>query len=590
MGGMMKTRRIGCGWAATWTVVCCLAGSSFAVGFVNDNFESYTVGTSLTGLVARGWGASDPGVVVTNNVFNNPTNMAVLPPTVVASNNIGGGTGKIWTDCLLDETVRLDPSTLPPMNPAVSVMVGVTTDGFAAVYNPASNGWDICASDARGSNLTGVASGSWVRVSLCQDYAAHVSALFLNGRLVRQQIPFITNLTSYGTFRLRSGAGSSAYLDNVFVSNAIPSDLSSEAVSYSSDVDGDGVPDVWEIQNYNDLSTWGPVVSNSIVFNCPNVTLNNLTVTNGAVLSLSASGLTITGAVQVAGASAILITNEVVVISNLVISSNASVRVVNGMLVANGLTLSGTFTLDSGWSGVLTPSSLNFTDDFETYPLGLTLDRCGGWGWGASSPGSVVQSNVVVHGVQSALVSPVSSLSNVVSMSAAVLSNVWTDVNICDTAPRYAGMDYPTVNTNRAVMLFVNTNNHVVIWNSNGWDECSLDVVGNAAEMIATGQWARITLFEDFGAKKVALFVNGHLLRQQIPFISSAVGSYGLLNLNAGSGAAYLDNVMISTNLPDSLTNGPNSDIDHDGIADAMAIQLYGRLLFLPRGSMFKIR
>jgi hypothetical protein len=60
--------------------------------------------------------------------------------------------------------------------------------------------------------------------------------------------------------------------------------------------------------------------------------------------------------------------------------------------------------------------------------------------------------------------------------------------------------------------------------------------------------------------------------------------------LSAGGGAAYLDDVKIWTNVPTGLTNGAMSDLDHDGIADAVEIAQYGSTMLLPRGSVFKIR
>ena len=155
-----------------------------------------------------------------------------------------------------------------------------------------------------------------------------------------------------------------------------------------------------------------------------------------------------------------------------------------------------------------------------------------------------------------------------------------------DDSTRYIGAAYPPVNTNRAVAMFINTNNHLMIWNNHAWDECSQDAFGKDAPTIATGQWVRICVFEDFAGQKAAVFVNGKMVRQQVPFISPAVDRYGLLNLNAGDGAAYLDNVRIWTTVPPLMTD----DGDMDGIADALEIQLCGNTMSWPHGSVFKIR
>ena len=680
------------------------AGRSMALGYVLDDFESYLFGTNLSALSVQGWGAS-AGVIVTSNVFDNTSQMAAFPPSTVASNtvNVSGGGGKLWTECRLDEAVRtVDPQDLPAVNSNMMVMVGMTTGGYAVVYNPASNGWDVCTNDAMGGDLVGLASGTWARVTLCQDFATYKVALFLNGRLLRQQVPFITNRTSYAGFNVTHGVGGDGYLDDVFVSNAIPPALSGLPLSATSDLDGDSVPDAWEIQSYGTLSSWGPVISNNITLSIPGLTLNNLTVTNGATLTNMVS-MTVTGTMTVASASTNLVSGGTTVYSNLVISAGGAVKVVNGTLIANGqayvgtfiltqnnaitmdteltlvglsltgvtsftvssgatatvsgftnlavsgavqvgtngtlvvsnavmsmgsvivqtnanmilnngtatvstLTLhsggmvqvvngtvvangetySGTFILDSGWNGVLRTSSLNYANDFEFYATNMPLNKCGGQGWGASSSDSIVQGSVTNTSPKAAKVASYSMLSNVVVSSTGL--KVWTDLYLDDTTTRNPEMIPPATNTGRAVMLYVNTNDVVTLWNSNVWDQCAQDVAGNLVPTKSSGQWVRISLFEDFAAKKVALFIDGRLVRQMVPFCDQTLSSYQGLSVSAGDGSAYLDDVKIWTNIPTGLTNEPNSDLDNDGLPDALEIQLHGDTAVYPRGSVFKIR
>ncbi|MEI6787369.1 MAG: hypothetical protein WCL49_02705 [bacterium] len=270
------------------------------------------------------------------------------------------------------------------------------------------------------------------------------------------------------------------------------------------------------------------------------------------------------------------------VVSNLVIQSGATVVVTNGTVVTvGGVTLTGPFTMNSGWATALTSSSINYTNDFEAYSLNQPLALCGGQGWGASDSGSIIQGLVFTNEAKAAMVVQSSTLSNVV-VGTVAQSKVWTDLWLNDSAVKYAGVPYPTTNANRAVALFVNTNNHVVIWNSNAWDECATDVGGHELK-VSTGTWVRVSVFEDFTAHKVALFVNGQLLRQQVPFVSpTAINFYSGFSLSSGDGAAYMDDVKIWTNIPPSLTNMPNSDLDHDGIADAVEIAQKGNLTDTP--------
>jgi hypothetical protein len=274
-------------------------------------------------------------------------------------------------------------------------------------------------------------------------------------------------------------------------------------------------------------------------------------------------------------------------VSALAIQSGGTLQVSNSTVTVNGVTLTGTFTLNSQWGTSPTPASLNFSDDFESYSTNMPLALCGGQGWGASDSGSIIQGSVFTNGAKAAMVVQHSALSNTVS--AAGVNKVWTDVWLNDSAARVPGFPYLSTNANRAVMLFVNTNNNVVIWNSNAWDECVSNAVGGLAPTVATGMWVRVSVFEDFTAQKVALFVNGQLLRQQVPFMSP-MASYKGLSLSAGAGAAYLDDVQVWTNIPATLTNMPMSDLDHDGIPDAVEIARKGTLYDLPTGTVFLIQ
>ena len=781
-----------------------------------DDFNAYSISTNLNQLVAQGWGASDAGTLVTNNVYGKTgsDHVAALGATNAAVNtNMVGQAGKVWTECLVNEAARMDPGILPAVMPSAMVMVGVTTDGFAMVYNPASNGWDICTNDARGQVIpSGVASGVWARVSILQDYNTHLVSIFMDGRLVRQNLNFISNRNSYASFNVRASGVNPGYLDDVYASNAIPPVLLG-AASSTNDINGNGMPDAQELMTYGALAFSVPAdyptiadamaasppggcvavsnatyatslsLSNGVTLvginfgsNATNLVLQG-TMTAGTGTVMVASGqLTVTGMVNIVAGGLLTISNtaanfggltiggggllqmvngslvvgsytnsgtftlslitnmvfsagngiiapsgtntmistwsnvvytlqatnigyvvgavtnngvvttfagtktatytnlasnitnnqtivaafvyngiryvpgdyttlsnalaaatandqivvsdgtyaETLVVSNnvtlagtnvtglvsltvlsnqmvvlsgfttfavstLAIQSGGTVVVSNSTVTANGVTLSGTFTLDSGWGGGVTPQVLNYTNDFEAYLVGLPLNQCGGQGWGASSGGPTVQSNSVHAGSRAALVSVGSTLSNTVNAATGI---VWTDFYIKDTVSR-EGNPYPASVPGQAVQMFVNSNNFVTLWNAGAWDVCSNDVRGgdqSALVAAPTGQWVRVTVCQNFSTTNLALFVNGVLVRQQVPFSASGVSSYNHASFQAGGGASYLDDVKIWTNLPTGLATGPASDLDYDNIPDAREIELYGNLTTLPRGSVFKIR
>lgn len=596
--------------------------------FVWDNFESYLVGTNLSALSARGWGASSTSVIVTNDVFGNPTNQVELPPAASASNlvNRSGVSGKVWSECLIAESVRMDPTYPPDVNSGAMVMVSVTTSGVAIVYNSASNGWDICSNDCRGTPVTGLASGTWARVTVCQDFDSHRVAVFLNGHLMRQKFQFISNRTDYAGIRLARDHGTTpGYFDDVYVSNAIPPALMTLPLSSTNDINGDGVLDAVEIMQYGMIAKVVPcdsltitgalatveagnrvVVSNGVyagsVVLSNGVTLvgtnmsgtaptlkvdGDLTAGTGTVLTAS-GGLTVTGQVNVLAGGVLTISNTAATFANLVIQSGGFLQVNNSTLTANGITLSGTFTLDSGWSGNLTRSVPDYSNDFETYPLGIPLSRCGGQGWWASGSADVIQGAVTNTSPKAAVVMGNTLISN--SVAATGLTRIWTDFYLNDSSIRSEQVSYPDLASNRVTVLFVNTNNAVTVWNAGRWDECVANIGGTPCPTVTSGQWVRVTLFTDFTPPgTVALFLNGQLVRQQLP-LASPLAAYSGFGVSAGSGAAYLDDVNIWTNVPPGLTNGVASDLDGDGFPDALELQKNGSTTLYPRGSVFKIR
>jgi hypothetical protein len=617
----MKAKKIKLGLLGI--LVLGLVGKSLAAVPLWDNFESYVYGSTLSGQ--GGWGA-DASVTVSSNVFGEVTKLGALPPNTAATNAVPvGADGQVWTEFQICDATRLVPSSLPLVNSSAVVMVGVTTNGYAVVYNTASNGWDFCTNNARGLAVTGLSSGVWATVSVYEDFANTNVAVFLNGQLLRLNLPFInTSASAYSGLRFNSGAASTGYVDNVYVSNSIPSSLTN--LSSTTDLDGDGMPDAVEIMQYGglakvvpgDYSTFAaavaaaPVGGRIVVSNgtyATSLALSNGVTLIGAVLAANATNLTfqgamtvttgmvevasgqftVTGQVSIAAGGLLTISNTAANFSGLMIGSGGLVQVVNGSVTANGVTMTGTFTLDSKCGTAITASLLNHTDDFEAYPMNLPLVLCGGAGWGASDGRSIVQGAVTNSGFKAAKVVANTALSNTVS-GAEDLKKVWTDMYLNDSAVKYPGIPYPATNANRAVVFFVNTNNHVVVWNSNAWDECATDALGNQAPIAATGTWFRVSVFEDFTAQKVAFFLNGQLLRQQVPFVSR-VERYQGISFSAGAGAAYLDDVKIWTNMPPSLTNYSQSvvDLNHDGLADAVQISQVG-IIYNPRGTVFKIR
>jgi hypothetical protein len=235
-------------------------------GYYVDDFEGYAEGSKVQSL-GHGWTASDAGPAVRVLAFTNgllPNKAVDIPEGSVVSNAVAPGTTKVWMDLWLAETNQVTPDSLVSPETNRMWMAGILTNGCLVYYNRslAGGSWDVCTNDVLGTNIGSgqVATGSWGRVTVFQDFSTHTVAFFLNGRLVRQQVPFMSAaINNMSGFLAGSGNGHAA-LDNVAVTNASPAGL-------TGDLDGDGRPDADEIATYGTLSGWGPSTLTASVTN-----------------------------------------------------------------------------------------------------------------------------------------------------------------------------------------------------------------------------------------------------------------------------------------------------------------------------------
>ena len=310
----------------------------------------------------------------------------------------------------------------------------------------------------------------------------------------------------------------------------------------------------------------------------------SLSVVTGSV-SLVGGVFSVTGQVTVAAGGQLTVSNTAVNFGGLTVGAGGVVQVVNGTATVNGITMTGTFALDENWNATVTPSTLNFTDGFDSYPDGTSLRKLGAFGWAATDTGAVVQSSVTNQGARAAMIPASVSVSNIVS--AVGITNVWTELYLNETAQVTPGPQ-TQVDTNSAVMLFFATNGYLTVYNPalTNWDVCSNDVVNAVVSPVATGQWARISIFQNFSNHTAAVFLNDRLLREKLGFISTAVSQYGSLNVDNGpGGTSYFDDVKIWTNAP-----GLVGDADNDGAPDSREIVRYGSIWVNPAGVIFTMR
>lgn len=216
-------------------------------------------------------------------------------------------------------------------------------------------------------------------------------------------------------------------------------------------------------------------------------------------------------------------------------------------------------------------SALPLYDSFETYPVGTVLTN-GPNGWGASASTVKVETNVAWVGTNAVILPAQTTLSNLVV--SASLTNTWTDFVLTNIAGIAAeSVAAGDVNPLMTAQWYVETHGYPVMWHpaSNAWLVCNNDYWGTAVTNFSTNAWLRFTLAQNYSNHTAALFLNQHLMLQQVPFIANRDQGGQLQLANSGEVASYLDEVSIRYE-PTNTT----ADLDNDGVFDWQEIQLYG--------------
>jgi len=330
----------------------------------------------------------------------------------------------------------------------------------------------------------------------------------------------------------------------------------------------------------------GVVLSNGVSLIGTNANISGgLTVDAGTTGTLSGCSGIVVDSTIVSGH--LVISNGTVNLGMVSFAVGGAIEVVNATSLAiNGSTLSGSFTLDASWSAI-NAQTPPFSDNFESYICGAHLSQQGNIGWAANA-GVVVETNNVWQG-SNAVVMPVNTiLSNM--LAPAALSNVWVEWNFQDAAR----IDDTTVDmdprwTNMAVVLFINTNGYVTVFDpqSNAFTVVSNDVWGHAVTPVATSEWPRIALNLNYKDRMAAVMLNGRLVKQQLQFINTNQANCARLEWDAGTvGATYLDALNVWTN----GANVTSGDLNANGVSDAVEVDRTGYINTWLRGSIFKIR
>ena len=300
------------------------------------------------------------------------------------------------------------------------------------------------------------------------------------------------------------------------------------------------------------------------------------TISMGNNASLALATATVYGSVQANAAT--------VTVTSLSVPTDGTGHLVfvGGHLVVGSanVDLTGTFTIDNTW-GTPAVVGLDFTDSFEGYQPNAALQSYGFLGWGASDSSVVVAAGAGLTNSKAAWLPPATVLSNRIASAA---TKVWTDF-YARPNPGMEPLDAPTNGV--ACDSHVNADGYLAILDSGTWVVCSNYVDGSAVTPMQTNTYTRVTFHSDYVNHRAAVFVAGKLARQLVGFPGGAgVATYTSFGAINREGNAYIDNVLVSPNMPGGLT----ADLDQDGIADALEIDRYGYLEARPLGSVFKFQ
>ena len=247
----------------TWAVVLLAVHGAFAASTIpwRDDFETNLTGGAINGI--NGWKSSGATVIVaqTNTPYRAGTNACYVPFFQLLTNEFTGAAASIvWTDMYIKPELRA-VSTAALLDENCSSQFYFNSNGYAVVANGPLTNWVVCSNTPAGAPATPVAAGSWIRISVFQDYTNHTWALLINDQLVGQNIGFVkTNQTGLTSFSLTG----SSYVDNAWVNATLPALTNNNGnASLVGDHNGDSVADAWALYYFGtSTNTTGSLAAN----------------------------------------------------------------------------------------------------------------------------------------------------------------------------------------------------------------------------------------------------------------------------------------------------------------------------------------
>jgi len=111
----------------------------------------------------------------------------------------------------------------------------------------------------------------------------------------------------------------------------------------------------------------------------------------------------------------------------------------------------------------------------------------------------------------------------------------------------------------------------VAVATADGWQVCSNDVWGGVVPPVSN-EYVRISIFQNYTTHTQAMFLNGQLILQDVPF-SGTYNGLSELGLENEHDKCWVDDVWAKTNIGlDSVV----IDLNGNGTNDALEVYLYG--------------
>ncbi|MEI6168256.1 MAG: hypothetical protein WCS52_13815 [bacterium] len=215
----------------------------------SDNFDLYAGNTVVTSLKFRGWSASDDTVTIQTNQGVGNSQAVVLPDSTTLYNSITTTATKVWTDFFIRPALGLQPAALETNTS--SFLAYANTNGYLVVAI-AGGGWVVCSNKLDNTPATPLQTNGVTRVTICQDLSVSppTFAVFVASNLVAQGLSAPANINRYSSFLAKNRSGTAA-VDGVLITTEVPSWL-------TSDLDGNGLADAYEINTYGRTSQFLP--------------------------------------------------------------------------------------------------------------------------------------------------------------------------------------------------------------------------------------------------------------------------------------------------------------------------------------------